>query len=897
MDQKDFNAKDIQPPVWTNRFLKWYCAPNLLEEVEGDIYEMFYRRCDEQSSKKAKRMFVWDVLRFCNYSTIKGNRKFFEANNPNAMFKNYLKVSLRNLLNEKLYTVVNLTGLSIGLACAILIGLFVKDEWSFDKFHSKSDDIYRVWVKEDHGNNEIYFNSFTPPVLGTTLKNALPEAAQVVRINVLNTLVKKGDFNDAEPVLIAEDGFFEMFDFNVKEGKAGDLLSKPNYVVLSESMAKKYFGDADPSGELITIEFGGEEKPFTVSGIVADAPINSSIKYQLIVSYENFEQYSTPRQKESWYHVSIETYVLTHQGTSPEDITSKMEAIIKEQLGDRYPKNGYVVGLQPLADIHLNSDIPVGIAPVSDWKYSYILGTIAMFILLVAAINFMTLSIGRSLNRAKEVGVRKSIGATRKQIITQYWSEAVLTAFFAMIVGIVLVSLSLPTFNSFTSKSLSLSFSIENILLILSITLITGLLSGIYPALVLSGFSPVSVLKGASGNVFNRKNNDLFRKLMVGLQFVLSVILVSGSLIMREQLQFLQNKSLGYNQEQLIVIPQNANSYGFREIITNGMESGKLLKKELEKISDVKIATTSVHSFNQNGWLALGYENAEGIIREFNLNVVDENYLQVHDIEVLDGRNFSEEILSDSKGAIVINEKLAETFGWQVGMHPDQFPDYEVIGVVKDFHFTSLHSPIKSAMMVMNPIGILDNINNIEGTTSITPKVTVKLQTENFSAALDKLETAYHSVYPNLTFDFVFVDEALRQMYEREQQMGNILNYATALGLLIACLGLFGLITLVVNKRAKEIGIRKVLGAPVYSILVQISKEFVWIVLSAILIATPLTWYIMDQWLMDFSFRIDINPLVFVVAGVIMLVVTFITISYHAYKAAKLDPVKTLKME
>ena len=897
MDQKNLNTRDKQPPVWANQFLKWYCAPNLLEEVEGDIYEMFYRRCTEQNSKKAKRLFVWDVLRFCNYSTIKGNRKFFEDYNSNAMFKNYFKVSFRNLLNERLYTVVNLTGLSIGLACAILIGLFVKDEWSFDMFHSKSADIYRVWVKEDHGNNEIYFNSTTPPVLGTTLNNALPEAAQVVRINNLNTLVKKDEFNDNEEILLVENGFFEMFDFKVKQGKVNDLLSKPNYVVLSESMARKYFGEADPSGELITIDFGGEAKPFTVSGVVEDAPNNSSISYHLIVSYKNYEQYASKRQQESWYNVSVETYVLTHQGTSANEIEGKLEAIIKEQLGDNYPQNGYMVGLQPLTDIHLNNDIPVGIAPVSDWKYSYILGTIALFILLVAAINFMTLSIGRSLNRAKEVGVRKSIGATRKQIIEQYWSEAVLTAFFAMILGILLVFLSLPTFNSFTSKNLSLSFSIENILLVLTITLATGLLSGIYPALVLSGFSPVSVLKGAVGNVFNKKNNDLFRKLMVGLQFVLSVILVSGSLIMREQLQFLQNKSLGYNQEQLIVIPQNAKANGFREIITNGMESGKLLKKELEKIPDVKAASTSVHTFNQNGWLALGYENAEGIIREFNLNVVDENYLTVHDIDLLSGRNFSTDISSDSKGAILVNEKLAQTFGWQVGTHPNQFPDYEIIGVVKDFHYTSLHTPIQSAMMVMNPTGILDNIHNIEGTTSITPKVTVKLQSENFRAALDRLETVYHSIYPEITFDFVFVDEALRQMYEREQQMGSILNYATALGLLIACLGLFGLITLVVNKRAKEIGIRKVLGAPVFSILVQISIEFVWIVLLAMVIATPLTWYIMDQWLMDFSFRIDINPLVFVFSGIIMLIVTFITISYQAYKAAHLDPVKTLKME
>ncbi|MEM1135072.1 MAG: FtsX-like permease family protein, partial [Bacteroidota bacterium] len=878
MDKQNLKPNEEHIPLWADRFLSWYCAPELLEEVQGDIHEMFFRRCEKDNIKKARLYFVIDVFRFFNYSTIKGSRKFFQIYKSNAMLYNYLKVAIRNLVKEQLYTIVNLSGLAIALACAILISLFVKDEWSFDKFHTQSDRIYRAWVKEDHGNNEIYFNTFTPPILGTTLKSAVPEASGVIRLAQFSTILKRDDYSDSEQVLLAERGFFDVFDFKTIKGKSSNFLTEPSQVILSESAVAKYFDTVDVIGRLLTIDIDGEATPFTVVGIIENAPKNSSIQYEVIIPYKNFEYISSQRSRESWYNVSVETYLLMHEGVSPERLSEKVGGIVKSLLGDKYPENGYKVGFQSLADIHLNSDMPLGIAQISDWKYSYILATIAIFILLVAAINFMTLSIGRSLKRAKEVGVRKSIGAQRKQIIAQYWSEAVLTAFLAMLLGIVVALISLPVFNSFTSKQLELEFNWENCAIVLTITLFTGLISGLYPALVLSRSSPVSVLKGSLGGSASSKGTNFFRKLMVSIQFVLSVMLVSGTLIMREQLHFLQNKNLGFNEEKLMVIPQFINVLQL-EAITPGMEKGRLLKEAILKMPEVQTATVSIHSFDQDGWLELGYKDEKDIMQFFHFNVIDEAFLATHDIQVLRGRNLTKEIVSDQRSAMLINETMAKTFGWEVGDHPEQYSDYEVIGIVKDFHFTSLHTPIKPVMLVINPTGIFQNIDNIESNSSIVPKVTLKLQTQDFTHTVDKLETAYKKLYPEAIFDFTFVDEALNAMYKKEQQMGSILNYATFIGLFIACLGLFGLITLVVNKRTKEIGIRKVLGAPVGSILIQIYKEFILLVFLALLFATPLTWLIMENWLVDFSFRIDINPWIFLMAGIIMLLVTGITIS------------------
>ncbi len=892
------NQKNIEPPNWAVRFLNWYCAPDLLEEVEGDILEVFQHQVEKKGLGKAKWTYIKLVFKFFNYSTIKGNRRFqFQQNNA-AMFKNYFKVSVRNLIREKLYTSVNLMGLALGLACAILIALFVKDELSFDRFHANADNIYRVWVKEDHGNNEIYFNATTPPVLGTTLKNELPEAAQVVRLASVNRKVSQGTFSESERILLAEQGFFSVFDFPEKSGYIEKALSQPDQIVITEQMANKYFGKGEAIGKLLNIDLGEENHSFTVAAVAQNPPSNSSIQFDFVVSYKNFEFISSESHRQSWYSVSVETYVLLFSGSSPDELSAKTEAIIKEKLGDRYPANRYQVGLQPLTDIHLNNDMPRGLAPVSDWKYSYLLGTVALFILLVAAINFMTLSIGRSFARAKEIGVRKSIGARKPQIIAQYWSEAVLMSILAMVLGVILATLFLPVFNSFSGKALQLDFTLGNIALFFGIAIFTGLISGFYPALVLSGFSPISVLKGGSNpNSAGSRGQHFFRKMMVGLQFVLSVMLVSGALIMQQQLHYMQFKDLGFEREQLIVIPQTVSAQGFSEGIKKGFEEGEVLQNQLQVLSEVKGSTISMHSFDQNGWLELGYENEAGVIKEFYFNIIDENYVPVHDIQIAQGRNFSEAVASDGRMGLLINETMAANFDWEVGTRPKQFPDFEVIGITKDFHFTSLHSPVAPAMLAINPDGILKNVSNVEGATSTIPKLTLKLQSTDFASSLAKLESIYQEVYPGELFQFNFVDEALASMYRKEQQMGQILNYATALALLIAAMGLFALVTLVVNKKAKEIGIRKVLGAPTSSILFQIGKEFMILVFLALCIATPLTWWLMEQWLADFSARISIQPLTFLLAGGIMFLVTVATISYQAYKASRLDPVLTLKAE
>jgi putative ABC transport system permease protein len=495
------------------------------------------------------------------------------------MIRNYIKIAFRALVRSKVHSAINIVGLSLGIAVCILIVLFVKDELTFDTFHSKADRIYRVYASEDYGDNEKFRYATTPFAMGPALKDNIPEVESQVRLDRFRTQVKVGDVTYTEPVSIAGQDFLKVFDFELMAGTPGTVLDKQDNLIITPFYAQKYFGTADPIGKTISIQLRDTFYDFTIAAVSEKIPTNSSITFQLMISDLNLPRmYEAQQLTSSWFNINPETYVMLHEGVNVKDVEAKFPALFKTLLGEEdYNASKYTVGLQPMTSIHLDVEAPGGDAPVSDPKYSVILGAIALLILVVACINFVTLSIGRSLKRAKEVGIRKVVGAARQQLIFQFIGEAILIAGISMLIGVLTAVLSLPTFNNLSGKELMFPVDGFIIAVIGSLLLIIGLISGSYPAFVLSAFRPVAVLKGGIGTGTSKQN---IRKVLVGVQLVLSVFLITCTLIMRNQLQFLQDKNLGYNEEQMVVVPMN---------LPRGPRMSELAQRGFEKTEQFKL--------------------------------------------------------------------------------------------------------------------------------------------------------------------------------------------------------------------------------------------------------------------------------------------------------------------
>lgn len=814
------------------------------------------------------------------------------------MFKNYFKVAYRNLLKHRLYSIINVSGLMVSFAFCTLIWLYVKHELSFDQFYANTEQIYRAWIYEDYGPDEQFFNTFTPIPLGPALQSSFPEVKEAVRIGSFSSLVKKNDYTQNESIFYADSSFFEVFDAKVLQGEA-DLRGIQN-LILTQSYAVKYFGDNDPIGQTLLIRAGDQFQEFKVTGVVEDPPSNVSLQYEMLIPFENSKYMTNERARTSWYNVSVETYVLLQEQVSSKKVEKKLPAMVQQVLGERYKPGEYTVGLQPLTDIHLNAEFPQGMVSVSDWKYVYILSGVALLILVVACINFVTLAVGRSISRAKEVGVRKVVGAERKQLMSQFWSEAILTTLISTILGILLVVLTLPIFNQLAGKVLSFDLIISNIAFLLGLVLLVGFLAGIYPALVLSGFSPLQVLRGKISMGYSR---EMFRKLMVAFQFVLAIILIIGTLVMKQQLQYLQNKNLGFDKEQIVVIPQNMEnrmSGGFANVLDESMQRKQIMENALARVPEVKEVTSSFFTFGQSGWMEVGYTTEDDQYREFNINVVDHDFVETYGLQILQGRDFDQESGTDARSAVLVNETFVKAFNLAnpVGNPlPAPFQEYQVIGVLSDFHYQSLHTTVEPVLLVINPDGILKNIENIGFGDSPNPKISVKVQSKALPQTMAEIQQVWQEVAPDQQFDFSFVDQNVDAQYRQEHRLGTILSFTAALGIFISCLGLFGLVTLSMSRKTKEIGIRKVLGASVWQVVALTYKEFMGLIILAFLIAIPVSYIMMNRWLADFAYRIDLKFPIFLIAGIIILLIAGLTIAYQSVKAATSNPVESLRDE
>ena len=810
------------------------------------------------------------------------------------MFSNHIKIALRNLLRFKAYSAINITGLAVGMACCILILLYVLDELSYDRFHKNADRIYRIGVDGTLGDND-FKAATSPPPLRNTLINDYPEVLSAARVgNFGFPVLRYGDKVFSEELFFWVDStFFDVFTVEFVKGNPKTALSQPESVILTERMAKKYFGNEDPLGKLINSD---NRRDYKVTGVVKEFPENSHFHFDFLASLSSYAFVD----QQGWLNNNYYTYFLLQEDFSPEQFEAKLPSIVEkhvwpvierflnvplEDLKKRGARYEYI--LQPLTDIHLYSNLDVELEPNGDIAYVYVFLLIAAGILLIACINFTNLATARSANRLKEIGVRKTLGSNKQQLIKQFLTESVLMAFIAVIISLIIIEIALPFFGTLVNKNLTFGLftNVYTIPLLILFILFVGTFAGAYPALYLSSFNPVRVLKKETGH---SGKNPWLRNSLVIVQFAVSITLFIGTIIVYNQLDYISNKKLGFNKDQVIVVKKTDDIAIQRPGIIESFIN------DLKSIPGVIDASNSINIFGENFGNTPYKMYGTNDNHLMNILFADHNFASVYGIEMAKGRYYSKEYGSDTS-SIVLNETAAKEFGIlddpigrQIARaHADgEVPDvYTVVGVMKDFHFQSLHQKIQP---------IIIHLFNQQG---FGRNVSVKVNPDNIDKKLEEIENVWHKFAGNQAFEYVFFDEEFAKAYEAEKRTGIIVTVFSALAILIACLGLLGLAAFTTEQRTKEVGIRKILGASVPGIVVLLLKDFVkWVLISNI-IAWPIAYFALNKWLEDFAYRINIDILAFIAASLTAITIAVITVSYQAIKAATANPVKSLRYE
>ena len=799
------------------------------------------------------------------------------------MLTNYLKIAYRTLLRQKGYAAINVVGLAVGLACFILIGLFVRFELSYDRFHEKADRIYRI-AKEDPGTDYLGTNRFavTPAPLVPALMDAFPEVEHAVQIDPVEVLLGWEGNRFYEEGLYATEHFFDVFSFELLQGDPQTALVEPNAILLTASLARKYFGEADPVGQTLTSVRGSDEGTLTVAGIVADPPPNSHVTFDYLLSMVTSDEYRDLLAAGEWDSSNYRTYVSLRPDYDLAAFEAKLVALARDRLGGLHyyqenPDRISVYFPQALTDIHLRSRLNFELGSGGDVRYVYLFSAIGLLILLIACVNYMNLATARSATRAKEVGVRKVVGAHRAQLAGQFLGEAVILSALALGLAVILADAMLPAFNALTAREMTLGWAEQPgfWFAVVGIGLGVGLLSGSYPAFVLSGFKPAGVMKG----VLRRKGRATPRNVLVVVQFAITTALVVGTLAIHQQLRYVQTSDTGMDRDHVVSIL-------VRDRAARAQYDA--LKQALAQHAGVAGVTASQHSptqiAGQSGMSA--WEGAEEGQRVAVYNAaVQPGFAEVFGIEMVEGRAFSEERASDGGGAL-INETLARQLGWEtsvgkwINIHGWEMP---VIGVMGDFNFLSFRQEIA-------PLALYND-------AAWFTRVLVRVRPERTREALTHLEATMAAFSPAYPFEYEFVDDAYDRMYQTEVRLGELFGYFTVLALLVACLGLLGLAAFAAEQRTKEVGVRKVLGASVTSVVALLSKDFLKLVAIAFAIAAPVAYLAMQRWLEGFAYRVELGLGVFLLAGGLALAVALVAVSYHAIKAATADPVKSLRYE
>ena len=795
------------------------------------------------------------------------------------MLKNYFIVALRNIKKNKVYSLLNIFGLAIGMAVFILIFLYVRYELSFDKWHENADSIYRV-VQRQFGNVYLGSDRFavTPAPLAAALMQDFPEVVAATRIdNFSEAPFSYGDKHFVEKsALWADPNFFKIFSVELVFGNPETALSDPYSILLSESQAKKYFGDADPLGKTVLYN---NKHDLVVTGVFKSFPKNSHFTGDIILPFDAQAVFSN-RNLETWGNNSNFTYFLLQEGADPKALEDKLPALIKKySKGKGWDSAEHY--LQPLTRIHLYSNINFEIAPNSNIQYIYLFSSIAVLILLIACINYINLATARSAKRSKEVGMRKVVGAQRNQLIKQFLGESTLITFMALLLTFGLIALSLPAFNRFVERDISFN-PINNPGLLLGILITFAsvvLLAGGYPAAYISKFRPISALKSSSDR---GKKSVFFRNTLVVFQFVISILLILSTVVVRSQLRFIQNREMGYNREHIVVIrPRDEN-------LRNQIDVFKAELKNNPDIVNVS-ASTSLPNHISSSTFAQWPGKPEDLEVAIYVCEGDYDFVDVFELKMALGRNFSRAYPSDATGAFLINESAVKAIGWEspIGQVFNRWgneePAGQIVGVLKDFHMHSLHLEIEPLYVFLR--------------SDISNYVSIKIRGENIPSTLSFIEETFSTFSPTYPFEYSFFDEVFNRAYKAEQRIGRLFNTFSLLTIFIACLGLFGLASFTAETRTKEIGIRKVLGASVPSIIRLLNQEYVKKLVLAAFVAWPLGFYAMSKWLQNFHYRIKLGVIPFLAAGLIALVIALITVSFQTFRAAATNPADSLHYE
>lgn len=806
------------------------------------------------------------------------------------MIRHYLTIALRVFRRQKLYSIINVLGLSIGIAVCTMIFLYVRDDLTFDRFHEKGDRIVRVnsIIYAPDGSIE-HEQVWQPWPLAEALVANHPDIETASRLYQTSVFIR----TDGEPiqstVLFADSTFFDMFGFELLEGDRRSVLREPNSILLTETAAVRHFGTADVVGRSMDIRFEGDYLTVPVTGLVADPPTNSSVSFEYLLPFHSLtSRYEWLKNRPGhWNASSFSTFALLRPGADLDGAQVTAGRLRAQFYPDEletwqteynwtadYSPRSY--RLQPLVDIHLDPGVTGGIVPPSDPKYSLILGGIAALILLLACINYTTLAIGRSARRTGEIGLRKSVGAGRGQILAQFGGEALMFGALGVAGAILLVEFLLPVFNQLSGKELDASpiGTPAVALSLVGIGLLASLLAGAYPAILLSGLRP-SVMLGRRNAL---GGSGLLSKSLVVTQFTLSIALITGTLLMREQMSFMQERDLGFDRSGVLVVPLNEVPH---DRVLSHFRSELVTRPEFDDVAGISIAFT--HGWSREGW---DYRGEKKLAYVYH---AESNYADLMGFDFVAGRDFDPYLSTDSTDALIVNEAFARDFGWTpeeaVGRQIDGF--YEeptIVGVFRDVNFRSLHNEVEPMAVSMSPDGWIGN-------------VLVRADLTNPGHVVDLVESAWADVAPGVPMQYSFLDDDIAAQYESEQRWSRIVSFASGMAILIACLGLFGLATLSVTNRTKEIGIRKVLGASAGRIFGLLTRDYGLLIGISLLLSAPLTWWAADSWLQNFAYRIEVGPLPFVLAALVAGLIALASVSYQALRASRTNPVDSLRYE
>ena len=800
------------------------------------------------------------------------------------MFKNYLKIALRNLLKHKSFSFINISGVAIGLACFLLLAIYVKDELSYDRYNANAERIYRLsrtFLSKD-GTVSLRLGHAAPP-FGPLIKQDFPEVEQVVRLLETDALVRYGEllFNE-ENMFAAEANLFKVFSFDVLNGNPDKALENPFSIMFSRPMAEKYFGKENPIGKTVRLD---NQLDYTVTGVFEPLPAQSHFHPSFLVSFSTLNDprvYGAEGLRTSWGNNSFSTFLLLPKNYDPQKLVKAFPTFQNRHIESK-ASTWSVLELTKLTDIHLYSHLDSEIEANGDIQYVYLFSAIAIFILIIACINYMNLATAKSATRAKEVGMRKVIGAVRSQLINQFLSESILLVLVSVVIAILIVALCLPSLNNFTQKQLNFNVLLDPVFVavLLSITLFTGVIAGSYPAFFMTSFQPISVLKG---KIAAALKNGKLRQSLVVVQFAIAVVLIISTAVVYSQMRYIRNYKLGYSKDQIVVLSMPDDS-------ATNFESIRQRLVENSNIKEVGRSSRIPSGRLLDSWSAYVMRGDSMTPTDITIKslAVDEDFIPAYQIEMAAGRNFSRNFPTDKTNGFVLNETAVKQLGWKNAADAvgNQF-GYgdirgQIIGVTKDYHFESLHQKVAPIAMFNQP--------------GRMGRVSVHVSGGNLKEAISHIESVWKSQFPQKPFTYEFLDQRFGKLYATEETQQMLFGIFAGIAIFISCLGLLGLSMFMAELRTKEIGVRKVLGASVGSIVSLLSQDFLKLVIIAIVIASPIAWYGMHNWLQDFAYHTEINWWIFALAGIISIGIALFTVSFQSIKAALMNPVKSLKSE